>query len=55
MGAHRGEGLVTPPAVGVPGAPAKPRLEKAVLWKAPCADPQLCQEEGQVWARPQGS
>lgn len=46
MGAPRGEGLVTPPAVGVPGAPAKPRLAKAVFWKAPCADPQLCPEEG---------
>lgn len=46
--------LITPPAVGMPGAPAKPHVAKAVFWKAPCADPRLCPEEGQVWTRPQG-
>lgn len=46
--------LITPPAVGMPGAPAKPHVAKAVFWKAPRADPRLCPEEGQVWTRPQG-
>lgn len=46
--------MVTPPAVGVPGTPAKAYVAKAVFWKAPRADPQLCAEEGQVWTRPQG-